>query len=85
MFRRYREKLILNPGSVGMAMDRAFPFEEVRNPPWGEYAILSTNGNNFSVEFCRVPFDIDGLLRVHFACGMPHAEWSTNRMEPSIK
>ena len=78
MLRRYRERLVLNPGSVGMAMDRSFPFEEVRNPPWAEYAILNSKGNSLSVEFCRVPFDIDGLLRVHFTCGMPHAEWSAN-------
>ncbi len=78
MFRRYRERLLLNPGSVGMAMDRSFPFEEVRNTPWAEYAILSINRNHLSVELCRVPFDIDGFLQVHFECGMPYAQWSAD-------
>lgn len=78
MFRRYREKLVLNPGSIGMAMDRTFPFEEVHNPPWAEYAILNIDGNSLDVEFHRIPFDLDGWLRVHFTCGMPHAEWSAN-------
>ena len=54
MFRRYKEKLIINPGSVGLAMDRTTPFNEVRNTPWGEYAVLTCGDKNMSsVELCR--------------------------------
>ncbi len=78
LFRRYKDKLVLNPGSVGMAMDRMYPLSEVRNPPWGEYAIVSVEGNQLSVELLRVPFNIEGLLEAHFRCDMPHAQWSAN-------
>jgi predicted phosphodiesterase len=78
LFRRYRDKLVLNPGSVGMAMDCTHPFSNVRNPPWGEYAIVNIEGNQLSVELLRVPFDIEGFLEIHFQCGMPHAEWSAS-------
>ncbi len=77
-FRRYREKLVLNPGSVGMAMDRTWPLSDVRNPPWGEYAIVSAEGNHLSVELLRIPFDIEGLLEAHFQSDMPHAQWSAS-------
>jgi putative phosphoesterase len=78
LFRRYKDKLVLNPGSVGMAMDRTKPLSEVRNPPWGEYAIVNSEGNQLSVELLRVPFNIEGLLAAHFQRDMPHAQWAAN-------
>ena len=33
LYRRYRDKIILNPGSVGMPMDRTWPFDAIRNTP----------------------------------------------------
>jgi hypothetical protein len=38
MFRCYRERLVLNPGSVGMAMDRSFPLEIIGN----NYLVMGT-------------------------------------------
>lgn len=49
MLRRHRDGLLLNPGSVGLAYDRVpapdLPAGAVRNPPWGEYAILTVAGD----------------------------------------
>ncbi len=76
MLRRYQDVLALNPGSVGLAYDRVPSSDaSVRNPPWGEYAILSTTGNNLSVDLRRVPFAVATLKQVTRANGMPHAEW----------
>src|SRR5262249_38287586 len=77
MFRRHRRSLVLNPGSVGLAIDTAAPFEGlVRNPPWAEYAIIGAGGQGeLTVELHRAPFDVDALRQAISASGMPHATW----------
>lgn len=76
MLRRYQDVFVLNPGSVGLAYDRVpSPGATVRNPPWGEYAILSVTGGSLGVELRRVPFAVAALKRAALANGMPHAEW----------
>ncbi|HEY1351167.1 MAG TPA: metallophosphoesterase family protein [Ktedonobacteraceae bacterium] len=80
LFLRHKDKLILNPGSVGQSLDRirARVEEGARNPPWGEYAILNSEGKQFSVELLRVPFDIELFLDLLARRGMPHTEWLVN-------
>ena len=75
MLRRYRNMLLLNPGSVGLAFDPVWPFEDARNPPWGEYAIINIEGNSLNIELCRVPFDVQALIQAALTSGMPHADW----------
>ena len=76
MLRRYQDVFVLNPGSVGLAYDRVpSPGATVRNPPWGEYAILSVTGSSLGVDLRRVPFAVATLKRAARANGMPHAEW----------
>ncbi len=75
MFRRFKDILVLNPGSVGSAIDRVSPWNEVHSAPWAEYAILDTEKNDLHVELFRLPFDIDKFLAIALASGMPHAEW----------
>jgi predicted phosphodiesterase len=78
MFRRYKDALILNPGSVGIAMDRIWPPDEIRNPPWAEYAVVHSKGNALSIELHRVPFDVQAFIQAILTSGMPHAEWLAN-------
>lgn len=75
MLRRYRDMLLVNPGSVGLPCERDRATGAVRRPPWAEYAIAHWERGDCRVEFRRVPFSVDALLRVAQACGMPHAEW----------
>lgn len=76
MLRRYRDALVLNPGSVGLAYDRVpGPDTVVRNPPWGEYALLTVAGGRLGVDLRRVPFDVAALRRAAHDNGMPHADW----------
>lgn len=80
MLRRYRDKLIINPGSVGMPFTRVAA-RQVRRPPWGEYAIVDSHGENLTVEFRRVPLDVDAVVRAAHASGMPHVEvWTAEGM-----
>ena len=77
MFRRHRRSLVLNPWSVGLAFDHAWPFDDtVHNPPWAEYAIIDTLHGGLNVELHRVPFDVRAFIQITLASGMPHAEWS---------
>jgi hypothetical protein len=65
------------PGSVGLAFDHAWPFDNsVRNAPWAEYAILDTLNGAITVELHHVPFDVQTFIQVTLASGMPHAKWS---------
>lgn len=75
MLRRHRERLILNPGSVGLPVE-SVPFGfDGRKPPWAEYAILRAGDSGLSVDLRRVPFDVAALLAAARQSGMPHAEW----------
>ena len=75
MFRRYKDVLLLNPGSVGLAIDRVSPFEEIRNAAWAEYAIINIEDGSLSVEMHRIPFDFQAVIQAVLSNGMPHAEW----------
>ena len=74
MIRRFRDKLIINPGSVGL------PFEDAgksgsRNPVWAEYAIMSYQNGNLSVSLKRVEYDVKELKKSVRASEIPHKEW----------
>ncbi len=79
MVQRHRDALLLNPGSVGLAFDRVsspdLPAGVVRNPPWGEYAVLAVVGSRLSVDLHRVPFDVRALLQSAHDNDMPCADW----------
>ncbi|QBD83136.1 metallophosphoesterase [Ktedonosporobacter rubrisoli] len=79
-FLRYRDKIVLNPGSVGQPLDRIRVRTDVeaRNPPWAEYAILTIEGDQLGIELLRVPYDIEGFLTLLAQRGMPHTEWLIN-------
>ncbi len=80
MFRRHRRSLVLNPGSVGLAFDHAWPFDNsVHNPPWAEYAIIDSLNGRLNVELRRVSFDVQTFMQITLASGMPHAEWSAHQ------
>jgi putative phosphoesterase len=83
MIRRLGDTLFFNPGSVGVAVDQRQPRERMRVDPWAEYAILSAEDGRLGLEFRRIPFDVEALLRVARASGMPHVETFTGRYQAS--
>lgn len=74
MMRRHRGTILLNPGSVGLAVD-PMPPASARNVPRAEYAIVTVNEQRLSLDLRTVPFDRDHLLAAAHASGMPHAAW----------
>ncbi|MBI5303671.1 MAG: metallophosphoesterase family protein [Chloroflexi bacterium] len=73
MLRRFRDALVINPGSVGMPMERD-ALGQLRRPPWSEYAILDSRDQNIAIEFHRVPLDVNAVVRAARESGMPHGE-----------
>jgi hypothetical protein len=60
---------------VGLVYDHSEPLDPVPFGPWSEYAIVSPE--SLSVEFRRIPFDVDELLGVARAKDFPnYATWA---------
>jgi predicted phosphodiesterase len=72
--RRVGGGLFFNPGSVGAVSDRFLPKDEHHNDPWAEYAILSHEQKRLGLDFRRVPYDVNELVRAIRASGRPHSE-----------
>jgi predicted phosphodiesterase len=75
MLRRYVDTLVMNPGSIGLPFHPrpGLNKENDVRPPWAEYAIL-TDAPEVSVEFRRVPFDLELLLKTARKSEMPYFE-----------
>lgn len=74
MLRRFRDVTIINPGSVGMPVVRGATSAQDRRPPWSEYAIVDSQGENLAIEFRRVPLDVPAVVRAARESGMPQVE-----------
>jgi putative phosphoesterase len=74
MIRRYLEKVLINPGSVGLPFREWWP-RPVRISPWAEWGILGGDDGNLSMDLRRTPFDVEAFLEMSLASGMPHAAW----------
>lgn len=72
--RRLADTFYFNPGSVGFAYNRVQPEESLRADPWAEYAILSADNERLGLEFRRVPFDTDELIRAYRESERPFAD-----------
>jgi len=78
MFCRFKDILVLNPGSVGLAMDRVSPTNEIRQPSWAEYAIVDFDETSLQVELHRIAYDLQAFVQAMNTSGMPHAAWWAN-------
>ncbi len=73
MLRRFRTYLLVNPGSVGLPYEVGPGADQVRNPPWAEYAVLRQVGGGLSCDLRRVPVDPARVAGAILESGMPHA------------
>lgn len=72
--RRYRDAIVANPGSVGMAFAKARGNDDGTNLPVAEYALLQVVGGEPNLHLRRVPYDLDAYREAVLDSGMPHAE-----------
>ena len=72
--RRNVDNFFFNPGSVGFAYSHNQPDHQFFADPWAEYAILSVENSQVSLEFRRVPFDVQQLIRIYRESGRPFAD-----------
>lgn len=71
---RDSQNFFFNPGSVGVAYNH-----EQSNPsglldPWAEYAILTVDGMQVSLEFRRIPLDMNKLAEIYRQSDRPFAD-----------
>lgn len=71
MVRVIGEKLLINPGSVGLPRIQADG--EVWNPLWAEYAVVEATDGRLHVELRREPVDFERLRDSVAESDMPHA------------
>jgi predicted phosphodiesterase len=65
-------RVILNPGSVGLAYDHEQEDDEnVRLSPWAEYAIVDSADDRLSIELLRVHFDPAKVISAIERSGRP--------------
>ena len=72
MVRVFGDKLLVNPGSVGLP--RIQVGGEIWNPLWAEYAVLEVGNGQLHVELRRAPIDFERLREAAYRSDMPHAE-----------
>lgn len=82
MLRRYRDMLIVNPGSVGLPFEHTRVAGHTRNPPWAEYAVVSYVDGRLGVDLRRTPVDIRAVVRASLDSKMPHMGWWARDWEP---
>jgi predicted phosphodiesterase len=75
LLRCYGERLLLNPGSVGLPLG-ASASADAPLPAWGEYALVTVSGGGVEVAFRRVASDLPALAAATEA--MPHATWAVD-------
>ena len=71
--RRNGKYFFFNPGSVGFAYSHNQPDDQFSADPWAEYAILTVENGQVSLEFRRIPFEAKELIRIYRASGRPFA------------
>ena len=72
--RRNGDLFFFNPGSVGFAYSHYQPDGQFRADPWAEYAILNIENGQTSLEFRRVLFGVQELIRIYRESGRPFAD-----------
>jgi putative phosphoesterase len=72
--RRLGKHFFFNPGSVGFAYSHHQPDGQFHADPWAEYAILTVEDSQMGLEFRRVPFDTNELIRIYRQSGRPFAD-----------
>jgi len=74
MLRSVKDKLVINPGSVGFPFERGNS-EKLNHPCRVEYAMVESDGKSLGVKLLRVPYRLDELERTIQNSGLPNPRW----------
>jgi putative phosphoesterase len=83
LLRRFEQVLFVNPGSVGLPFSDWWP-DRVRIAPRAEYGLLVHEHGRLHIDLRRTTYDVDALLRLALASGMPHARWWVDCWEVKV-
>lgn len=72
--RHFGHTFHFNPGSVGLSYRHDQPEDHFHLDPWAEYALLTSDSGNLSLEFRRVRFDVPLLISTYKESGRPFSE-----------
>jgi putative phosphoesterase len=75
LFRRHRNAIILNTGSIGLARDLDQSTETMVDPSRTEYALLTDENGSLDVELCQTHVDVETVREAARKSDMPHADW----------
>jgi putative phosphoesterase len=77
LLRRHRDRLLVNPGSVGLPLGSltASPIAQPL-PAWAEYALVQGEDGGIEISFRRLPVDVDALAMATAA--MPSPSWAAD-------
>jgi putative phosphoesterase len=76
LLRRHRDRILVNPGSVGLPLGSLTPSPIAQPlPAWAEYALVQDDGG-IEISFRRVPVDIDALAAA--TVPMPCPTWAAD-------
>jgi putative phosphoesterase len=79
LLRRYENTLLVNPGSVGLPFIKIGA--QVINPPWAEYAIVTSQGDQLDISLKRIPVEAKAIIQAAYDSDMPHVEWWAKEWE----
>ncbi len=75
LLRRWRDALILNPGSIGLG----YQFDRVTSKPYNlaraQYAWIRVEGEHVNIELRQVAVEHNELIESILESGMPHSKW----------
>jgi predicted phosphodiesterase len=71
---RDSQNFFFNPGSIGVAYNHEQSGEQGYLDPWAEYAVLTVEGMQASLEFRRIPLDMERMAEVYRRSDRPFAE-----------
>ena len=77
--RRYQEKVLINPGSVGRAYEIC-AHGTAHDAPWAEYALVTWHGGQLQIDLRRVPYDVQALRAYTRTTTMPHSDWWLSKL-----
>jgi predicted phosphodiesterase len=71
---RDSQNFFFNPGSIGVAYNHEQSNDAGYLDPWAEYAVLTVEGLQTSLEFRRIPLDLKKMASIYRQSNRPFAE-----------